>query len=177
LATTCSHAESRLTCVECSEPICGKCMVQCPVGFRCKTCAGSSNKPQGSSKGLVSLRMVSIRTFAICAAMGFGAAWLMPFINVPYISCIICFFLGVFAGQQLAKTIDYRIRGTATTIIVFGILFGMSFTPLAWVLPMLSVEAFSALTTGQDFFGALLNIVSFLFTPIGFILGVLRSTS
>jgi len=121
--------------------------------------------------------MLSIRTFAVCAALGFGAAWLMPFINVPYISCIICFFLGVFAGQQLAKVIDYRIRGNVTTIIVFGILFGMSFTPLAWVLPMLSMQAFSALTTGQDFFGALLNIASFLFTPIGFILGVLRATA
>jgi len=109
--------------------------------------------------------------------MGFGAAWLMPFINVPLINPFIWLFIGVFAGQQLAKVIDYRIRGNATKIIVFGLLLGMSLTPLAAVLPILFMCVFSALTTGQGFFAALLSIVSFIFTPTAFIVGVLRSTA
>lgn len=172
MATECNHAESRLTCIECSKPICSQCMVQCPVGFRCKACIGSANKSQGPS-----LRMVSIKTFAICAAMGSAAAWLMPFIGLPYISCFIWFFIGVFAGQHLAKIIDYRLRGSATKIIVFGILLGMSLSPFGVIVPALVLSVCTALASGGgDFFGALLNIAFFLWVPIAFVVGVLRST-
>jgi hypothetical protein len=173
LATACSHAESRLTCIECSKPICSQCMVQCPVGFRCKTCVGSANKSQGPS-----LRMVSIKTFAICAAMGFGAAWLMPFIGLPYISCFIWFFIGVYAGQHLAKIIDYRLRGSAIRIIILGILLGMSLSPIGVQLTGVFLEAVASLASGgSDFFGALLNIAFFLWVPIAFVAGVLRSAA
>ena len=122
--------------------------------------------------------MASIKMFAICAAMGAAAAWLMPFISLPYISCFIWYFIGSFAGQKLANVIDYRLRGSATNIIVFGILLGMSLTPMGVILTALSVQAFSSLSAGGgDFFASLLGIAFFLWVPVAFLAGILRSAN
>src|SRR5688572_23256609 len=45
--------DSLLRCVDCSQQVCPQCMVPCPVGNRCRPCAGK--KPEGA----VSARQLS----------------------------------------------------------------------------------------------------------------------
>ena len=172
MAGKCSHEDSRLTCIECSAPICSQCLVQCPVGFRCKSCVGAMKNPLTS----VTPRLV-VRTLAVCAGIGFGAGWILQFISVPFFSCIISYFLGLFAGRWLAKVIDYKMGSNVGKTIVFGLLIGMSFTPYSQ-LPLVMFEIFrdSIIAHPASIFDGLIGIVSCIFCPLCFVVGVLRPT-
>jgi hypothetical protein len=171
LASKCSHEDTRLTCVECSAPICTQCLVECPVGFRCKSCVGSVKNPLTAVTPIL-----VVKTAAMCAGIGFGAGWIMQFINVPYISCIICYFLGLFTGRWLANVIDYRLGDNVGKIIVIGLLIGMCFTPLIlgcfFTVEMLIGSMMGHVPT----FERLYDAVSYFFCPVCFFVGVLRPT-
>jgi hypothetical protein len=122
--------------------------------------------------------MLVARTFALCAGIGFGAGWIMPMINLPYIGCFICNFLGLFAGRFLAKSIDYhQLQSKVGKIIVYGLLAGMCLTPLVF-MPFLMVHALIASITapGTPIFSVMTCMVSSLFSPVCFFVGVLRPT-
>lgn len=171
LAGKCTHEDSRLSCMECNQPICANCMIQCPVGFRCKTCVGSVKNPSGSTSPL------SVpKTLGMVTAVGCAGGWVMPFISVPYLSCFICFFLGLFAGRWLATVIDYKLGAKVGTIVVFGILIGLSLSPVNLVV-MVTVDLISEIFRGNtNVLDALNAIANMIFCPVCFIVGVLRST-
>lgn len=172
MTAKCSHEDSRLTCIDCNNPICSQCLVQCPVGFRCKSCAGQLNRSHTSGT-----TMLVARTLALCVGIGFGAGWAMPYINVPFISCLICYFLGLLIGRWLAKIIDFKMGNNVAKIIVFGLLIGMSLSPLG-ALPFLMMAMLreSITSQGSMIFAALTSIVGILFCPVCFIVGILRPT-
>lgn len=172
MAGQCNHDETRLTCVDCGKLICSNCLVQCPVGFRCKPCGGpktvSGHKPGafGAAKSL-----------AICAVCGFGYGSIMPFIGVPFFSCVIAFLLGLLCGRFLSGVLDSKLGSALTTTIVFGLMIGMSFTStagIAWLL----VDLIKAPFVGEFalIIPGLTRLASALFCPVGFIVGVLRMT-
>jgi hypothetical protein len=120
--------------------------------------------------------MLVVRTSAVCAGIGFGAGWIMPFINVPYIGCFICYLLGLFAGRWLVNFIDYRLGDNTTKIIVIGLLLGMCLTPLI-LMPFVIVEVVIGSIMGHGaIFEGLFNVVCSLFSPVCFFIGVLRPT-
>lgn len=103
----------------------------------------------------------------------------MPFIGVPFFTCILAYFLGIILGRILAKLIDYRMgRGVGTTI-VFGVLIGMSFSPYGF-LPFAMAEALSKaifqMSSQYGILDAFTDIVASLFVPVGFIVGIMRPT-
>lgn len=146
-------------------------MVQCPVGFRCKSCSKVESKLTSVTPVLVA------KSLGVCAATGFAFGHIMPWIGVPFFSCVICYFLGFFAGRLLiARVVDYKLGRSIGLTIVFGLLIGMSLTdvgalPMAW-LTILQATVFS----GKEIFNGLTFIVSSLFCPVAFVLGVLRET-
>lgn len=121
--------------------------------------------------------MLVARTMLVCTGIGFGAGWLMPMIRIPFLSCIICYFLGVVTGRWLAKIIDNKMGSVVTKVIVFGILIGLSLSPYN-ALPFIMVEILKDSVAGQgsSIFDGLIAIVSILFSPVLFIVGVLRPT-
>lgn len=72
--------------------------------------------------------------------------------------------------------IDIRLRDNVGKIIVFGLLIGMALSPYN-VLPFLMIQTLISAVTGQalSLFEALTFIVSSLFCPVGFIVGVMRA--
>ena len=86
VAGKCDHADTRLACIECSSPICSNCLVECAVGFRCKSCVA----PVKSAATPPSGPMLVARTLGLFVAVGFAAGWIMPMIRVPFFSCVIC---------------------------------------------------------------------------------------
>lgn len=168
-----SCGDSKLTCIDCSAIICGKCLVQCPVGFRCDSC-GNVKNPLTSITPLI-----VAKTLAICGVAGFVGGWILPFIGVPFLTCILAYFLGIIIGRLLARVIDYKMgRGVGTTI-VFGVLIGMSFSPYGF-LPFIMVETLTQaifhMSAQYGILDALTDIASSLFVPVGFIIGIMRPT-
>jgi hypothetical protein len=149
-------------------------MVQCPVGFRCKNCIKASTpNPPGTEVGP---KMVA-KNLALCGLIGALGGWAMPFIQIPYLSCFVCFFMGLLAGRWLSTKLDFRLGQRAPKVVVFGLLIGMSLSPLG-TLPMMILQmlllAFSSPSSG--IFNILLAIVSALFCPVAYLVGVLRPT-
>jgi hypothetical protein len=171
VAKKCSHEDSRLTCIDCSTPICSNCMVQCPVGFRCKSC-GTAGSPQKKSTAVGGVKL-----FGLSALVGAGGGWGMSFFSIPFINCILYFFVGLIAGRWLAQFIDYQLRDRSGRIIVLGTLLGMCFSPLAAVpFTALGVLTIAFTTSPQTIFSGFAGIVGMLFTPTIFLVGILRST-
>src|SRR6185369_11308392 len=139
----CSHEDSRISCIDCSSALCSQCLVQCPVGFRCKACVGAVKNPLTSMSW-----MLVARTLLVCIGIGFAAGWIMPMIAIPFLSCIICYFLGLFIGRWLAKIIDHKMGNQVGKVIVFGLLIGMSFSPYG-LLPFLLVNVMSSAFTAH----------------------------
>jgi hypothetical protein len=161
-----------LSCIDCSKAICSNCLVECPVGFRCKACVGSVKNPlKGSDK------KEFYKTFGLSVGIGCGGGWAMQYISIPYISCIICFFLGMIAGRWLATKIDFALLPNAGKTITCGLLLGLFLTPLA-MLPSLLLSLFGMMfaTGGTGIFTVLTVMVSALFCPACYIAGVLQPT-
>jgi len=61
------HGEStRLTCVDCGQPICPKCMTRTEVGLKCYPCAAPANAPAGATPNRRrSLILVAVGTSAV----------------------------------------------------------------------------------------------------------------
>lgn len=168
-----SCGESRITCIDCGSIICSKCLVQCPVGFRCSACGNVKNPLTALTPFIVAKSLI------FCGLAGFLGGWTLPFIGVPFFACILAYFLGIILGRILAKLIDYRMgRGVGTTI-VFGVLIGMSFSPYGF-LPFAMAETLSKaifqMSSHYGILDALTDIVASLFVPVGFIVGIMRPT-
>lgn len=162
-----SCGDSKLTCIDCSAVICGKCMVQCPVGFRCGSCGKISNPLTAVTPFLVA------KTLGLCALIGFGFGHAMQFIDLPWIGVIICYFVGLVTGRFLTRFIDYKMGRNIGTTIVFGLLIGMSLSPLRF-LPM--AWGMCLQNSGAEPFSGMFCVVCSLFSPVGFVVGVLRPT-
>lgn len=174
MACKLDHSDSRLTCIDCGSSICSKCLVQCPVGFRCKSCVGTAKNPATE----VSFAGVA-KTLMLCGFAGFGAGWILPMISIPFLCCIIAYFAGLFAGQGLAKVIDHKLGHRLGMVIVFGLLIGMSLSPFG-MIPIAFFQllgmSFTHMEQGMSIITVLTFLVNAIFSPTVFILGVLRST-
>ncbi len=172
MAKGCSHEDSRLSCIECDSPICSSCLVQCPVGFRCKSCVKPKNTKLSSQPWAV-----VVKGLLASVLVGFAAGWLIPHVGIPYVSCFICFFLGIYSGRWLSQFIDRRLGSRASHTVVFGVLIGMVLSPLS-VLPVIILELLGMPLAGHhtSMFESLNGVLSVLFDPVCFFAGVLRPT-
>src|SRR5262245_41532090 len=69
--------ETELRCGKCDTPICPRCMVQTPVGARCRECANLRRPVQYTVSSLLFVRAAGA---ALGVALGVGLlwAWLLP---------------------------------------------------------------------------------------------------
>jgi hypothetical protein len=101
----------------------------------------------------------------------------MTFFSIPFLNCFLYYFVGLIAGRWLAKFIDYQLRDRAGRFIVLGTLLGMCLSPLAAVPLTVFYLLSTAFTTSPEaIFPGIMSILSMLFTPTVFIVGILRST-
>ncbi len=173
MAKPCSHEDSKLKCSQCETPICGQCMVECPVGFRCTTCVSrETTKPKPSD----STWMITAKGFGSSVIVGVAAAWVMALVHIPFIDCLISFFLGIYGGRWLKQFLDHRLGEKTALTVVFGALFGMCFSPLIFT-PLIIFHMLGAAISGDvPITECLLGLVSILFTPACFFAGILRPT-
>ncbi|MBY0402669.1 MAG: hypothetical protein K2X66_02135 [Cyanobacteria bacterium] len=130
--------QTRLTCTQCEEPICTKCIVICEVGMKCKKCISGMKSH---------VLQFTWKEVAITVASGIllGAVFgnLVHFLQIPIYGGIFNYILAFMIGQHSASWVHQWIkykRGWALSLaIITGALVGISFTPFgAWLMDISS---------------------------------------
>ena len=133
--------ETNLRCGKCGQPICPKCLVQTPVGARCRECAQLRRLPIYELSGLQYLKAAAV---GLVLAIVSGMLW--AFIPLGrYFSFLIALGVGYGIGELISLSVNrkrgsglqaiaaismvlsYLTRSIASNIPVFGLadIFGL----------------------------------------------------
>ena len=116
--------ETVLKCGKCGKPICPKCLVQTPVGARCRECAHLYTPPTYRVSGIFYLRAIGS---ALGMAVVIGLVWgfvsnYLPFI---FINLLLAAGLGYAIGEVTGLAVN-RKRGIWLAVIG-GAAFALSY--------------------------------------------------
>jgi hypothetical protein len=94
------NVETRLRCSKCGNPICPKCAVQTPVGFRCPQCVRSQQAIFYTATPL---------DYAIAVVVGLVISTIAAFI-LGQVGIFLALILGPVAGGVIAEVVRWAIR-------------------------------------------------------------------
>ncbi|MBI3743716.1 MAG: hypothetical protein HY261_05440 [Chloroflexi bacterium] len=97
--------ETRLTCQRCEKPICPRCMVQTPVGYRCRECARVQKNPLTTLKGQEAAQVLAV---AVAVAFAGGIAWglIKPLFGL--LSIIAALGIGYAIAEVISRAANRR---------------------------------------------------------------------
>ena len=107
---------TRLRCSKCGTPICPRCAVETPVGFRCPDCAGVRGLPTYQTTANAMIKSVGI---GIVVAVFVGVIWgIFPDWNF-YLSLVLGFGVaeGMAWGANYKRGTDLQIAAIACVIL------------------------------------------------------------
>ena len=107
--------ETNLRCAKCGKPICPKCLVQTPVGAKCRDCAGLSKLPTYYVSPKYYLRAAGTGlVIAIICGLVWGVAMrLVPFF---YLNLLLAPGVGYATGELVSLSVN-RKRGTGLAVV------------------------------------------------------------
>lgn len=111
--TTCPrhpNVETALRCASCGVLICPKCLVQTPVGAKCRDCASQQGAVLFSPSGGQAAAAVLLALFA-----GALAGWALN-LRIGFFVLFLAFVYGRFVGELVLK-VSSRKRGTRMEIL------------------------------------------------------------
>ena len=148
--------ETRLFCSQCGRSICTLCMVQVPVGIRCRECGRAERLPTYDVQPTYYMRAIVV---AVAVAIVGGLLWLWlnrQFGGVPLISSIFGLAVAYAIGELISRAVN-RKRGVqlawiagASMVMAFlisgGFIFLLtgSFINLLFTLLFLGVAVYTA---------------------------------
>lgn len=109
--------ETQLRCSRCGKPICVRCVIQTPVGGRCKQCAGLRKPPMFQ---VGPLRFARAAMYGLVAALLGGLLWAQvgrgPGMMV---SALLLLLVGYLVGEGVSRGADRRVsRGLMVLAVV-----------------------------------------------------------
>ena len=114
------NVETRLRCNKCGDPICVKCAVLTPVGYRCSACVNRQQQTFYADFQPIYYLIAA----AVALPLALAAGWIIPDPRLSWYPLI----LGPLAGMGIAEAARWAIgqrRGEYTWLLVCGcILFG-----------------------------------------------------
>ena len=129
------HVETRLRCNKCGQPICGKCAVRTPVGYRCRNCVNVQQRVYYAGFKPSHYLIAAI----VALPLSLIAGWLVPQLGWYAI------LLGPVVGGGIAEAARWAIkrkRGPYTWLVVCGsIVVGALPTLLLSVLSLVGLVA------------------------------------
>ncbi len=152
--------ETRLRCNKCGKPICSKCAVRTPVGYRCRDCINQQQRVYYADFRSGHYLIAA----AVALPLSLVAGWLVPRLGWYTI------FLGPLIGGGIAEAARWAIqrrRGEYTWLVVCGciVLGALPFLLLS-LLSLLGI----ALGLGRYWVGGLMRLVwngVYLVTAVG----------
>ncbi len=113
------NVETSLFCGRCGKSICTQCMVQAPVGIRCRECGKSVPMPTFDVTPSYYARAAGA---ALAWAIGGGVLWGLAGLflrGIPFVSSIAAMLVGYAAGEIISLAVN-RKRGTGLAWIAAG---------------------------------------------------------
>jgi hypothetical protein len=130
-----SKIMTRLRCSRCGKPICPRCMVASPVGYRCPQCSRGQRSVvyDPSVSGLVKAAVVGI---VVAAAIGFFWG------SYPSWGFYMSLLMGFGVAEAIAKAANYKrgreLQALSMGCVVFGIV--VSRFTIAQLTPGLTID-------------------------------------
>jgi hypothetical protein len=107
---------SLLKCIDCAACVCPQCMIACPVGNRCKSCAGK--RPEGAvTSRPIGSREQSARLIGCAILLGIAMSW-MDWYMGNFLQGVF-WFVFLFAGLQAGQTCR-RDKGETLPLLLIG---------------------------------------------------------
>jgi hypothetical protein len=109
--------ETYVRCGRCDQPICPRCAMQGPVGFRCRQCGTLKHDP------LTSFTPAQLAVgFGTSIAAGAAASLISG--QIGFFGVFIGFFAGGFIAEMVARVIGYKRGPVMLGILAVGIVAG-----------------------------------------------------
>jgi hypothetical protein len=148
------EVETRLSCSRCGKNVCTQCMVQAPVGIRCRECGRAVRPPTFEVRPTFYAKAI-----AVGAAIAIGGVLLWAIIDlifrgIPYVSSLVAIAVGYAAGELISLSVN-RKRGVG----------------LAWIAGGAVVIAF-LISLRQGYVG--ISLFTLLFVFVGILIAVQR---
>jgi len=106
------EVETGLSCNRCGKDMCTQCMVQAPVGIRCRECGKAARPPTFEVQPSYYARAVVV---GAAIAIGGGLLWALVvqtvFGRIPFLPSLLALAMGYGAGELIALSVN-RKRGT-----------------------------------------------------------------
>ena len=112
--------ETRLYCRDCAKPVCTLCMVQAPVGIKCRECGQAVRMPTFDVQPSYYARAVGV---AVAIAIGGGLLWSLFIAIFPVMPSIGAMAVGYAAGELISRSVN-RKRGVGLAWITGGSVVG-----------------------------------------------------
>lgn len=141
------HIETLLRCNKCGKPICMKCAVQTPVGYRCRECVRQQQDVYFNAESWDNPIALAVAYVVTVIALPLSAVILG---RTGFFGILIALFVGASAGGILAQVIRWAVRRRRGRYLPYFALSGI-------ILGILSVGLFLG-------FGVLLSIPTLIFT-------------
>jgi hypothetical protein len=120
--------ETNLACGKCGKPICPKCLVETPVGARCRECANVRRLPTYNIRPVQYVKAVAAGV-GIAVAVGVAWAWLRIALDIPFFGFMTALLLAAGAAYAIAEVVSRVInqkRGVPLQVIA-GACFVLSY--------------------------------------------------
>ena len=108
--------ETGLSCGRCGKSICTGCMVQAPVGIRCRDCGRAAPIPTFDVTPTYYARAVGA---GVACAVGGGVLWFVAnllLIGIPFLPSLVAIGIGYGTGELISLAVN-RKRSTGLAVI------------------------------------------------------------
>ena len=147
--------ETRLSCSRCEKHICTQCMVQAPVGIRCRECGQAVRMPTFDVQPTYYARAIGV---AVASAVGGGLLWAaLSWIlgSIPFFPSLVAIAVGYGVGEVISWSVN-RKRGTGLAWIA-GIAVLAAFI-ISWAVNPFGFGLFSLLFLGVGVYTAVQRV-------------------
>ena len=113
------EVETGLSCSRCGKDMCTLCMVQAPVGIRCRECGQAVRPPTFDVPPSHYARALAV---GVAVAVGGGLLWALVnsvFGKIPFLPSLLAIAVGYAAGELISLSVN-RKRGGALPWIAGG---------------------------------------------------------
>jgi len=103
-----SEAETGLSCSQCGKWVCTNCMVQAPVGIRCRECGRPTRMPTYHVQPAYYIRAVGV---ALAIGIGGGILWgvfILVLGGVPFVPSLIGLGVGYGSGELISLSVNRK---------------------------------------------------------------------
>ena len=145
--------ETRLSCGQCAKPMCTQCVVQAPVGIRCRDCGKAVKMPTYDVRPTYYARAIGV---AVATAIAGGVLWaLFTYVlgAIPFLPSLAAVGIGYGVGELISRSVN-RKRGTglawiAGCAVVCAFLISWAINPFGFGIFSLLLLGFGVYTAVQ----------------------------